>query len=347
MKQSHLKFDYELFNKKNLSKILSKYKDPSQIHILYLSTYHECYTRTESLLNLFDKLHLNYTKIIKNGFLKYFKVLLCLIKNQKKVDVIFVAFRGQELLPFLKLFTKKPIIFDAFISVYDTLCLDRKYFKPNSFAGNLFKWYDKFLCKISDSVLVDTKVHQRFFQNTFKSYNIEYLYVGCNQKLFVPFKNEINFENKTNEKTIKVFWYGSANPLQGVNVILHTAKLLESEKRIKFKLAGPVKNKNKRLLKKLACKNIEFVNFIPYKELPKEMNRADIFLGGHFSNIDKAQRVIAGKTYQALCCNKITIVGDNPANRELFNDMGLVAFVKMNNPIALASKIRSIANERQ
>lgn len=341
MKPKHLKFDYELFNKKNILKILSKYKDPYKLKILYLSTYHECYTRTESILNLFDELNLHYTKIIKNGFLKYFKVLFFLIKNRKKMDVLFVSFRGQELLPFLKLFTKKPIIFDAFISVYDTLCLDRKIFKPDSFAGHLCKLYDIFLCKISDMVLVDTIAHQKFFQKTFKCDNIDYLYVGCNKKIFIP------TNNKMQQNKVIVFWYGSVNPLQGVDIILNAAKILEPENRIRFKLVGPIRNKRKILLKKLVCQNIEFADFIPYEELPKEMNHSDICLGGHFSNIDKAQRVIAGKTYQALCCNKITIVGDNPANRELFNDAGIVSFVKMNDPAALASRIRLIADEIQ
>jgi len=341
MHPTHLKFDYERFNENAMIDILGRYGEPSRLRLLYLSTYHENYTRTESLLQLFDDLNLNYVKSIKKGFFKYFLAILTLIANRKNTDVVFVAFRGQELLPLVKLFTRQPIVFDAFVSVYDTLCLDRKIFHPDSIAGRLCRLYDKILCKLSDTVLVDTQAHQNFFQKICQYDNIDYLYVGCNRKVFAP------PENRSDENTTTVFWYGAVNPLQGVDIILRAAKLLEAEQNIRFKIVGPVRTRLGWLVKELSSRNIEFADFMPYKKLPEEIGRADIFLGGHFSDIDKARRVIAGKTFQALCCKTITIVGDNPANRELFNDTGLVTFVKMNDPVALASKIKTIAHEIQ
>ena len=59
------------------------------------------------------------------------------------------------------------IIFDAFISVYDTLCFDRKKFRSNSIIGKFLKWYDSYLCNISDIVLVDTKTHKKYFEKEF------------------------------------------------------------------------------------------------------------------------------------------------------------------------------------
>lgn len=336
-----LKFDYNNFNQKNLNKILSKFGDPKKSRILYLSTYKANYTRTETLLELFKKNKINFKTIFVEGSkIKYFKVIYNLIKYQKSYDIIFVAFRGHEILPFIKLLTRKPIIFDAFVSVYDTLCFDREIFKPNSFIGEFLKWYDKFLCRISKVVLVDTKEHKDYFEKEFDVNNIDYLYVGCNEDLFKP------IETKKRESTFVVFWYGSANPLQGVNTILKSANLLEKNKNVQFRLVGPIREKYSKLIKNLKLGNIEFIDFIPYDKLPVEINKADLCLGGHFSNKDKAKRVIPGKTFQFISCNKPTIVADNPANRELFRETRHLSFIEPGSPEKLASKILEIKNGR-
>ena len=107
-------------------------------------------------------------------------------------------------------------------------------------------------------------------------------------------------------------------------------------------MVGPVKKKYSKLMDNLNIKNVDFVEFIPYEKLPVEINKADIFLGGHFSDRDKAKRVISGKTFQSLACKKTTIVGDGKASRELFEEGSLVHFVNMNNPQDLADKILEI-----
>jgi glycosyltransferase involved in cell wall biosynthesis len=197
------------------------------------------------------------------------------------------------------------------------------------------KFYERFLCKISNVVLVDTKTHKNYFEKEFSTKNVDYLYVGCNDRLFKSITTK-----RDNSKFI-VFWYGYANPLQGVDVILKSAKLLE-HKKIIFRLIGPIKKKYSKLIQELKLRNVEFIDFIPYEKLPMEINKSDICLGGHFSNKNKAKRVIAGKTFQFISCNKLTILGDNLANRELFNEKGIIHFVKMNSPNTLANKILEI-----
>ena len=328
-----LKLDYKKFNDANLIKILSEFGNPHKIKILYLSTYNSDYTRTETLLSLFKKNNIDYKAILTEKLrFKYFKIISELIKNQKDYDVIFVAFRGQETLPFIKIFSKKPIIFDAFISVYDTLCFDRRKFNPNSATGKFFKWYDSYLCKISNTVLVDTKTHKDYFKREFNAKNIDYLYLGCNEKLFKPLKIK-----KRSSKFV-VFWYGQANPLQGVDIILNAAKILE-DKNIQFRIVGPVRKKYSKLINNLNLKNVEFIDYIPYNQLPLEINKSNVCLGGHFGNRNKSRRVIAGKTFQFLSCGKPTIIGDNPANREIFKESSNLRFVKMNESEDLARKI--------
>jgi glycosyltransferase involved in cell wall biosynthesis len=255
--------------------------------------------------------------------------------------VIFLAFRGHEILPFFRLLTRKPIIFDAFVSAYDTLCFDRKIFKPDSVLGKILKWYDAYLCRIADFVLVDTKTHSEYFANEFKAKNVSYLYLESNRDLFKPIETE-----KKKNKFI-VFWYGKCWPLQGVEVILKAAEILKDDSKIVFRLVGPVRKKYKNLVATLNSKNIEFIDYVSYESLPSEIAKADLCLGGHFSDIPKAKRVIPGKAFQFIACGRKTILGDNPANRELFNEAENIYFVRMNSGEELATKILKIKEKEQ
>ncbi|MFC1593155.1 glycosyltransferase [Candidatus Omnitrophota bacterium] len=326
--------DYEDFNNKRIIDIFSKFGNPAQIRVLYVSTYIPRYIRTESILDILrrNKIRVEVIQAANTKF-RYLPVFFRMILRLKQNDIIFLGFRSHEILPFFRFFTRKPIIFDAFVSSYDTLCFDRKIFKPDSIIGRFLKFYDRYLCKKADLVLVDTKAHSEYFKREFGANNISYLYLESNKTSFRTRKTEKSHDKFT------VFWYGKCWPLQGVDVILQAAEILKDEADVIFRLVGPVRDKYNRLINKLNCGNIEFVDSVAYEDLPGEIAKADICLGGHFSAIPKAKRVIPGKAFHFISCGKKTILGDNPANRELFEEGEGIYFLEMNSAQALAKTI--------
>ncbi|ABO35605.1 glycosyl transferase, group 1 [Methanococcus maripaludis C5] len=282
---------------------------------------------------------------IKSTYAKrYIEVALKFLTNMnKKYDVVFVGFLGQPLVPIIKILTKKPIFFDAFISIYDTLCDDRKIFKPSSFCGQVSYFFDKISCKISDVVFLDTKSHVDYFLNTFnlQNSNFERIFVGADDEIFYP-RNTLN---KNNDE-FTVFYYGTFLPLQGIDIILHSAKILENYSDIKFKIVGIGLEHSKiiKLAKELNLKNIEFIDWIEYEKLPLEIANSDVCLGGHFGTVAKGQRVISGKTFQFLSMNRAVIVGNNLANSELLVDKKNALFVDPNDPKDLANNILLLRN---
>jgi glycosyltransferase involved in cell wall biosynthesis len=144
-----------------------------------------------------------------------------------------------------------------------------------------------------------------------------------------------------------ILYYGSFLPLHGFDIVILAASLLRDNHNVKFKIIGdgPTKKKTQDLARKMKLSNMEFAPSIPYNNLPVEISRATICLGGHFSNIEKAKRVIPGKTYQAIAMGKATIVGDNPANRELLTHGKDAWFCRMNDPNALAEAINILIND--
>jgi len=271
----------------------------------------------------------------KSYYLRLPLILLRFLFCFQKYSLIFVGFLGQVLMPLVKLRTRKPIIFDAFISLYDTLCLDRKIFKPNSLMGKLAFWLDKKSCEWADAVITDTDAHADYFSKTFdiKRDKFQTIYLGADTDIFYP--------RNTPENTDKfiIFYYGSGLPLQGIDVILKAAKIIEKNEKIVFQLVGPIRKKYKSLINSLNPKNIEFIDWIPYEQLPEKIAQADVCLGGHFSNIDKAKRIISGKTYQFIAMKKPIIIGDNNANRELFDHRKSSYMVKMSDPQSLVDGI--------
>ncbi|MDD2702831.1 MAG: glycosyltransferase [Candidatus Omnitrophica bacterium] len=328
------------FNDRQILRILSRYGDSRKLRVLYVSCYGAPdYVRTESIISILKRNSIQF-RFVSGGTTKFRHVIMLarMLFSLGSSDVVLIAFRGHEIVPFCRLFTRKPIVFDVFVSMYDTVCFDRKIVPPQSWAGRMLKWYDTFLCRLADEVLVDTRAHADYFKEEFGTGNVSYLYLEC-PEMFRPMPSV-----KSREQFV-VFWYGNCWPLQGVDVILRAAEILKNEPDIVFRLVGPVRKKYTKLISVIDCRSVEFVEYVQYASLPGEIAKADVCLGGHFSAIPKARRVIAGKTFQFIACGKKTIVGENPANRELFSDMPGVYFTAMNSAEELAGTILNIKKE--
>ncbi len=231
---------------------------------------------------------------------------------------------------------------DAYLSIFDTLCFDRKKFRPGSLPGRLAFGLDKTACKLADHILLDTQAHIEYFTQTFQLPREKFssIFVGCDDALFFP--------RERHNPQFTVLFYGSFLPLHGIDIIVRASKLLEKESDIKFKIIGKSSESDqvKRLSKKIGLgQNIEFQPPIPLQNLPVEISQASLCLGGHFGPSEKAGRVIAGKTFQCIAMEKPTIVGDNPANRELLTHGYDAWFCMMNEPEALAESILQLSRD--
>ncbi len=258
------------------------------------------------------------------------------------LDAAWVGFLGQPLVPVVRTLTRAPLIFDAFISLYDTLCFDRQLYRPNSPVGRLVYALDRLSCRLSDVIVLDTAAHARYFQETFQltADRLKVVYVGCDERIFSP----LDIPEDPN----LVLFYGSYLPLHGIETIIQAAALLGPDSGLRFRIIGEGLRRGavQAMCEQLRLHNVEFAPSVPLTSLPAEIARAAICLGGHFSGIAKAGRVIAGKTFQCLAMGKATIVGDNPANAELLRHGESAWFCAVNDPQALADAICALHAER-
>jgi len=225
------------------------------------------------------------------------------------IDVFFLA-------PFAKL-KRKPIIFDAFFSLYDTAISDWELAPKNSWLARLCHFVDWSACRLATLVLVDTKAQRNFFCQEFglAKEKVRWLYMGADEGVFAP------YPEPPCPPPFRVLYVGNYVPLHGVPIILQAARLLDREE-IEFWLIGENHLEDPVLKDLLSNSNPERVKFYPWmppQELRTKIGDADVCLGV-FGTSCKAKRVIPGKAFLALAMGKPLITGDSMAARELLED---------------------------
>lgn len=314
--------------------------------VLFITTKNLDYIRNEQEMSLISG-KASSVKIIGSAKSNYFLRLIfvytnLLFQNMKNIDVVFVGFAPQLIIPFLKFkFRKKTVIMDFFISMYDTLVCDRKKVRKDSFFAGLLHQIDEKTLAYADRVVVDTRAHGDFFCKEFgaKPEKMDVLYLQANKSIYYP--REQKKKSMLQDKFI-VLYFGSILPLQGVDVVIQAAELLQDYSNIYFYIIGPVNSG----LKKMHQDNVEYIDWLSQEKLAEYIAMADLCLAGHFSGeIEKARRTIPGKAYIYDAMEKKILLGENAANHELFEAGNGKYFVQMGNPRALADKIVEIMEE--
>jgi len=313
--------------------------------ICYFGNFYPDYPRNKLLIRSLQK---NGFKVLKckcrtsEGRVKrHIELLRKHWKIKNKYDLLWVGYADYSRFYVLlaKIISNKPIIWDAFYSLYDAKVIDRKEVSSKHLKAKYYWILDWLACKLADKILLDTEEHIRYFVKTFKIKKDKFIkvLVGTDNKFFYPRKERIK-----KKRQFIIHFHGSYIPLQGVEYILRAANLLE-RKNIKFNIIG---SKIKKQYQNKEFSNAVFVDDVPYKELPNYMARADICLG-IFGNTPKTQRVIPNKVYEAIAMKKPVITADTPAARELFTDRKNILFCKTANPDDLAKKILELKNNEK
>jgi glycosyltransferase involved in cell wall biosynthesis len=318
------------------------------MHILFIAGREVEYARNEVILRALQRL--GNVEIVgergraKSLVFRNFRITLKAIPKllRKNYNLVFVGFYGHLLIFPVRMFTKVPVIFDAFVSNYDTLVDDRKKISSGSIAGKLLFWLDRYSCQLANHVLIDTAAHREYFMQTFgvQPDLISNLPVGCNEELFFPRKPV-----KNSDET-KILYYSTYLPLHGVDTVIQTAYILKDIP-VVFQLVGD--GQEFRRVKKLRDEmNLENVKFLPYIQatgLPELIADADICLGGHFGKSAKAERVIPGKIYQMLAMEKPVIATSTRANKELLVHGESAYFCQPDDPSSLSTAILALVED--
>ncbi|MDD4849645.1 MAG: glycosyltransferase [Gemmiger sp.] len=258
----------------------------------------------------------------------------------KKVTTVFVGFAPQLMLPLFWLYHRKNrfVAIDFFISLYDTMVCDRKKFTPGGLVAKILHKWDEATLKQADAFLADTKAHRDYFVSEFGADARKgcVLYLEADTAIYHPM--DVARPTALADKYL-VLYFGSVLPLQGVETVLAAATLCRPCPQVQFVFIGPLSKNG--AVDKAGYPNIIFYDWLAQPELARQIAMADLCLAGHFNaDIAKASRTIAGKTYIYKAMGKPVVLGENPANHELYAPLdGENFFVKMGDAQALADCI--------
>jgi glycosyltransferase involved in cell wall biosynthesis len=263
-----------------------------------------------------------------------------LYKEYKKIkhikfDYIIVAFPGHSVVWFAYLLFGKKIIFDAFLSLYNSEIEDRKKHKKISLRALYFWILDWYSCSLSSVILLDTNSHIKYFVEHFNIPISKFrrVFVGTNPDIFYPIKENV-------DRKFTVHFHGTYIPLQGIEYIVRTAKLLEDYEDIQFRILGNGQEYQKiqDLSQSLKIQNIKFLDKVDLAELNTYINNSDICLG-IFGDGSKTDMVIPNKIYEYTACGKPVITAETSAIKELFTNKENILLCNKSDPQSIADSI--------
>jgi len=224
---------------------------------------------------------------------------------------------------------RRPVVFNAMVSLYDTFVEDRERFPDGSLPARTLRRLDRSAFRAADLVVSDTQANADFMRELAGVGEVAVCYVGAEERLFRPAWQR--------REKFHVLFIGKFAPLHGVNLIVEAARRLPD---VAFRVVG-----TGQVTHALDSppSNVKHVPWVEYERVPDEYARAGCSLG-IFGTSGKANRVIPHKTFQALAVGTPVITADTVAVRELLTD-GRDSLLVERTPDALAEAIVAIRDD--
>ncbi|QEX21178.1 hypothetical protein FRZ61_11000 [Hypericibacter adhaerens] len=260
-------------------------------------------------------------------------------------DVVIVGYMGHLdvllLWPWARL-RGNPVIWDAFLSLYETVVEDRAMLSPRHPLARLLWFWDWLACRAADRVLLDTAAHARWFESCFglRSGRTASVFVGVEPEAFPPLALP---SPKRPETPRRILFYGQFIALHGIDSIIDAAARSDPRE-FAWTLIG-TGQEAARIRARLAARpipHLEWIEWVPYGELRERIAQADICLG-IFGQSGKAARVIPNKAFQIVAAGRPLVSRDSPAMREwIGKGQAGIRLVASGDPEALLAGIRDL-----
>jgi glycosyltransferase involved in cell wall biosynthesis len=261
-------------------------------------------------------------------------------------DAVVIPYLGQLDVLVLWLFAKfrrVPIVWDMFISLYDTVVFDRRLVKPKSIMARCVWALEWLGCRMADRVLMDTGPHTRYVKRLFSLSpgQVGWIPVGAEPEQFPRLPPPAS-----DGAPAIVLFYGQLIPLHGVRTILEAAAAVDGHA-YRWLLIGSGQDEPlvREFLDANPIEHLVWERWAPYETLKERIASADICLG-IFGESEKAASVVPNKVYQALSAGRAIVTRDSPAMRELLPlETRGIRLVPPADPEALLQAIASLVKE--
>lgn len=287
--------------------------------------------------------------IAMNWLLAY-PVLLWRFLWAPRADVVVVGYLGLlDVIihaPFARM-RGIPVVWDAFLSLYDTYVRDRAIARSDSLRARLLFRLELLASCLARVVVLDTRAHADLFAQLYKvpADRLAAVFVGAEEAAFgLPAPRLA----PANARPLALF-YGQFIPLHGIDTIVEAALSVRG-KAFDWQIVGQGQEAPRidalLAVEGRAADHVERIDWVDYARLQGCMAQADVCLG-IFGTSDKASRVIPNKVFQAIVAGMPLITRDSPAMRELApDDLPGLYLVEAGDPAALLDALEAFVAER-
>lgn len=237
-------------------------------------------------------------------------------------DVVVVPYLGQFDVLVIWLFARlrrKPVVWDMFISLYDTIVHDRQMAGERSLIAKLLWALEWVGCRAVTRVLLDTPAHA--------AYVAELFHLSADHVAAIPVGAELAAFPRQPARQVstaptKILFYGQLIPLHGIETILEAA-LSERGRHHQWHIIGKGQQSGDvdTMLSGQDTDHIQREDWVAYSDLIAAIGQSDICLG-IFGSSRKAGSVVPNKVYQCLSAGRTVITRESPAMTEAFRDAG-------------------------
>lgn len=270
------------------------------------------------------------------SFKHYPRLIWRAIRLARNCDLVLVGFYGQIILPIIRLFTRKPMLFDMYITTLDTMVYDRGKARPGSLWARLYGLSDRLTYRLAERTVLETQAHIDWFCQVFqvKPERMERIFLAVDESKIYP------REAAHEEGRFLVHFHGEYAPFHGIRYILQAAHLLREERDILFQIVGRgiTYAEDHALAAELGLENVRFYDTVPYAELANMMARSDLCLG-IFGDNDRVLRVTTNKVVESIAMARPLITAHNAPVQELLTHGESAWLIERANPQALAGAI--------
>ncbi|MBN1779906.1 glycosyltransferase [bacterium] len=274
-------------------------------------------------------------------FIHYPGLIWRFLISKHRCDLVLVGFYGQILMCFVRLLTLKPVLYDIYISTYDTMVFDRCVAKPESLKARIYRLADRLTMIWANRILLETRDHIRDYAGKFgvPEEKFEHVFLAVDDSLIgkqpVPERNG----------AFLVHFHGEYAPFHGVRTILRAAERLKKEQ-VDFEIIGTgiTCTEDRALAASLELNRVRFIDWVPYEKLGESMGRAHCCLG-IFGDNPRTLRVLTNKVVETLAAARPLITVKNEPVQELVRDGESALLVPPADPAALAEAILKLRDD--
>ena len=266
-------------------------------------------------------------------------IFLSLRCNHAIFIVGYLGFLDVFILRCCRLWFRGSVIYDPYISMYDTIVMDREIIAEGGIPARILRRCEMLVFRSADLVLVDTVESGRLYSTIAKrELRVVELPVLPPEHLFQLTGSPVA---PTKYKRIKVLYFGNYVPLHGCSVIVRALEKLRSwDVPFEASFIGDGQDrKETELLARNLNLDIKFLESVELDNLIEHIDASDLIFGV-FGKSAKASRVVPNKVWLAAYRRRPVIsLYSSAVERQLGTG---VIFTQSPDPVELASVIRNV-----